>query len=93
MLAGRWEFGTIIRKIREVQRGEPAPSDGGLALPKDVPMKPFSLKSFLNTNLDVLVFTLAGGFNGFLGGHADFARMRSPVCHCLSLYCFYEYRT
>jgi hypothetical protein len=71
---------SIIRKIREVQRGEQVPSDGGLALPKDVQMKPFSLKSFLNTNLDVLVFTLARGSDSFPGGHADFDRGHPGFC-------------
>jgi hypothetical protein len=81
---------SIVRKIKEVQRGEQVPSDGGLALPKDVRMKPFSLKSFLHTNLDVLVFTLARGSNGFPGGHAHFDPGRPSFCpdeeSCMSLF-------
>jgi hypothetical protein len=88
---------SIVRKIRQVQRGEQVPSDGGLALPKDVRMKPFSLKSFLHTNLDVLIFTLARGSNGFPGGHAHFDPGRPGFCpdeeSCMSLYCFCEDRT
>jgi hypothetical protein len=47
------------------------PSDGSLALPKDVEVKPLGLKGLLNTNLNILVFTLTRGPNGFPGGHAD----------------------
>jgi hypothetical protein len=55
------------------------PSDGGLALPKDVEVKPLSPKGLLNTNLDILVFTLTRGSNGFLGGHVDLDRDRPSL--------------
>ncbi len=50
------------------------PRDGSLALPKDVEVKPLSLKGSLNTTLNVLVLILARGSNGFPGGHADLNR-------------------
>jgi hypothetical protein len=65
---------SIIREIKEVQGGEQVPRDGSLALPKDVEVKPLSLKGSLNTTLNVLVLILAKGSNGFLGGHADLNR-------------------
>ncbi len=37
------------------------PSDGSLALPEDVVMKPLSLEGLLNTNLDIQVFTPTRG--------------------------------
>jgi hypothetical protein len=65
---------SIIRKKGEIQRGEQVPSDGSLALPKDVVMEPLGLEGLLNTNLDIQVFTPTRGPNGFPGGHADFNR-------------------
>ncbi len=50
------------------------PSDGSLALPKDVVMEPLGLEGLLNTNLDIQVSTPTRGPNGFPGGHADFDR-------------------
>jgi hypothetical protein len=44
---------SIIRKKGEIQRGEQVPSDGSLALPKDVVMEPLGLEGLLNTNLDI----------------------------------------
>ncbi len=55
--------------------------DGNLALPKDVEVKPLSLKGSLNTTLNVLVLILAKGFNGFLGGHADLNRSFPSLKH------------
>ncbi len=37
-------------------------------------MKPFSLKGLFNAILIVLIFILARGSNGLLGGHANFSR-------------------
>ncbi len=48
------------------------PSDGGFALPKNVEVKPLGFKGLLNTNMNILVFTLTRGFDGFQGGHVDF---------------------
>ncbi len=62
---------SIIRKIEKVQGGEQVPRNGSLALPKDVAVKPFSLKGLLNANLSVLFSLVASGSNGLLGGHSD----------------------
>ncbi len=62
---------SIIREIKKVQGGEQAPRNGSLALPKDLAVKPFSLKGLLNAILIVLVPILVRGSNGPPGGHAD----------------------
>jgi len=65
---------SIIREIKEVQGGEQVPQNGSLALPKDVEVKPLSLKGIFNSTLNVVVPILTRGSNGFPGGHADFNR-------------------
>jgi hypothetical protein len=63
---------SIIRGNEKVQGGEQAPRNGNLALPKDVAVKPFSLKGLLNANLKLLLPILTRGSDGSPGGHADF---------------------
>ncbi len=63
-----------LEKLRKYKGGEQAPRNGSLALPKDVAVKPFSLKGLLNPILIVLSPILARGSNGFLGGHAHLRR-------------------
>jgi hypothetical protein len=60
----------IISKVEKVQGGEQVPQNGNLTLPKDVAVKPFSLKGLLNPILIVLSLILARGSNGFPDGHA-----------------------
>ncbi len=74
-LAGREATApSIIREIEKVQGGEQAPRNGGLALPKDVAVKPFSPKGLFNANLMLLLPILTRGSNGPPGGHADLGR-------------------
>jgi len=47
------------------------PPDGGIVLPKDVQVKPFILKSFLDPSLTVRVLVGAMSSNSFPGGHAN----------------------
>jgi hypothetical protein len=61
----------IIKKVEKVQGGEQAPQNGSLTLPKDVAVKPFSLKGLFNTKLSVLLSLMARGSIGLPGGHAD----------------------
>jgi hypothetical protein len=63
---------SVIRKIREVQRREEAPPDGGAITPKDVHMKPFRSKGELNPSLHSRVIDRPRGLDGLPGGHADF---------------------
>jgi hypothetical protein len=63
---------SVIRKIREVQRREEAPPNGGAITPKDVHMKPFRSKGELNPNLHSRVIDRPKGPDGLPGGHADF---------------------
>ncbi len=66
---GGWRGATapsIIREIKEVEGGEQVPQNGSLALPKDVEVKPLSLKGFFNSTLNVLVPILTRGSNGLL---------------------------
>jgi hypothetical protein len=71
-LAGREATApSVIREIEEIQGGEQVPRNGRPALPKDVAVKPFNLKGFFDTTLNVLIFTLAIRFNGLPGGYAD----------------------
>jgi len=65
---------SIIREIKKVQRGEQAPRNGGLTLPKDVAVKPFSPKGLLNANLMLLLPILTRGSNSPPGGHANLSR-------------------
>jgi hypothetical protein len=65
---------SIIRKIEKVQGGEQTPRNGSLTLPKDVAVKPFSLKGKLNAILIVLSPILARRSNGLPGGHAHLRR-------------------
>jgi hypothetical protein len=65
---------SVIREIKKIQGGEQAPRNGNLALPKDVAMKPFSLKGMLNAILFILIPSLTRGPDGLLGGHADLGR-------------------
>ncbi len=65
---------SIIREIKEIQGGEQVPQNGSFTLPKDVEVKPLSLKGFFNSILNVLVPILTRGSNGFPGGHADLNR-------------------
>ncbi len=62
---------SIIRKIEKVQGGEEVPRSGNLILPKDVSMKPFSLKGLLNASLSAMFSLMACGSNGLPGGHSD----------------------
>jgi len=64
----------IIREIKKIQRGEQAPRNRSLALPKDVAVKPFSLKGLLNAILIIMFPILTRGSNGPPGGHADLGR-------------------
>jgi hypothetical protein len=59
-----------LEKLRKYKGGSKR-HDGSLACPKDVAVKPFSLKGFFNVTLSVLVPILARRSNGFLGGHVD----------------------
>ncbi len=71
-LAGREATApSVIREIEEIQGGEQVPRNGRPALPKDVAVKPFNLKGFFNTTLNVLISTLARRSNDLPGGHAD----------------------
>ncbi len=63
---------SVIRKIREVQRREEAPPEGGAITPKDVHMKPFKSKGELNPSLHSRVIDQPRGPDGFPGGHGDF---------------------
>ncbi len=63
---------SVIRKIREVQRREEAPPDGGAITPKDIHMKPFRSKGELNPSLHSRVIDRPRGPDGLPGGHADF---------------------
>jgi len=65
---------SFIREIKKVQGGEQVPRDGSLAFPKDVAMKPFSLKGLLNAILLILIPSLTRGPDGPPGGHADLGR-------------------
>jgi hypothetical protein len=65
---------SVIREIKKVQRGEEAPRNGSLALPKDVAVKPFSLKGLLNAILIILIPKLTGGPDGPPSGHVDLGR-------------------
>ncbi len=65
---------SVIREIKEVQRGEQAPRNGKLTLPKDLVVKPFSLKGLLNVILLILTPILTRGPNGLPGGHANLGR-------------------
>ncbi len=65
---------SIIREIEKVQGGEQAPRNGGLALPKNVAVKPFSPKGLLNVILIVLSPILARRSNSLPGGHAHLRR-------------------
>jgi len=48
-LAGREATApSVIREIKKVHRGEQAPRNGSLALPKDPAVKPFGPKGLLN---------------------------------------------
>ncbi len=64
----------VIREIKKVQRGEQASRNGSLALPKDVAVKPFSLKGLLNVILIILIPKLTRGHEGPPGGHANLGR-------------------
>jgi len=64
----------VIREIKKIQGGEQAPRNGSLALPKDVAVKPFSLKGLLNAILIILIPNLTRGHDGPPGGHADLGR-------------------
>ncbi len=59
-----------LEKLRKYKGGEQAPRNDNLALPKDVAVKPFSLKGLFNTRLSVLLSLMARGSNGLPGGHA-----------------------
>ncbi len=63
---------SVIRKIREVQRREEVPPEGGAITPKDVHMKPFRSKGKFNPNLYSRVIDRPRGPDGLPGGHADF---------------------
>jgi hypothetical protein len=63
---------SVIRKIREIQRREEAPPDGGAITPKDVHMKPFRSKGELNPSLHSRVIDRPRGPDGLPGGHVDF---------------------
>ncbi len=65
---------SVIRQMKKVQGGEQAPRNGSLALPKDVAVKPFSLKGMLNAILFVLIPSLTRGPDGPPGGHANLGR-------------------
>ncbi len=70
-LAGRGATApSIIREIEEVQGREQVPRDGGLALSKDVTVKPLGPKGLLNIKLLILTPILSRGPNGLPGGHA-----------------------
>jgi len=60
---------SVIRKIREVQRREEAPPNGGAITPKDVHMEPFRSKGELNPSLLSRVIDRLRGPNGLPGGH------------------------
>jgi hypothetical protein len=64
----------VIREIEKIQGGEQAPQNGSLTLPKDVVVKPFSLKGLLNAILIVLIPILARRPDGPPGGHANLSR-------------------
>ncbi len=71
-LAGRGATAlSVIREIEEVQGREQVPRDGGLALSKDVTMKPLGPKGPLNIKLLILTPILSRGPNGLPGGHAN----------------------
>ncbi len=65
---------SVIKEIKKVQGGEQAPRNGSLALPKDVAVKPFSLKGMFNAILFVLIPSLMRGPDGPPSGHADLGR-------------------
>ncbi len=65
---------SVIRGIEKVQGGEQAPRNGSLGLPKDVAVKPFSLKGLFNAILIVLIPIPARRPNGLPGGHANLNR-------------------
>jgi len=65
---------SVIREIKKVQGGQQVPRNGSLALPKDVAVKPFSLKGLLNVILIILIPKLTRGPDGPPGGHADLGR-------------------
>ncbi len=70
-LAGRGATApSIIREIEEVQGREQVPRDGGLALSKDVTVKPLGPKGLLNIKLLILTPIMSKGPNGLPGGHA-----------------------
>jgi hypothetical protein len=50
---GRQQPHQSLEKLRKYKGGSKAPRNGSLALPKEVVVKPFSLKGFLNANLSV----------------------------------------
>ncbi len=71
-LAGRGATApSVIREIEEVHGREQVPRDGGLALSKDVTMKPLGPKGPLNIKLLILTPILSRGPNGLPGGHAN----------------------
>jgi len=65
---------SVIREIKKIQGGEQVPRNGSLALPKDVAVKPFSLKGLLNAILIILIPNLMRGPDGLPGGHANLGR-------------------
>jgi len=65
---------SIIREIKKVQGGEQVPRNDSVALPKDLAVKPFSLKGFLNVILIIFVPILVRRSNGPPSGHADLGR-------------------
>ncbi len=71
---GRQQPLQSLEKLRKYKGGEHAPRNGSLALPKDVAVKPFSLKGLLNAILIILIPKLTRGLEGPLGGHADLGR-------------------
>jgi len=71
---GRQQPLQSLEKLRKYKGGEQAPRNGSLALPKDVVVKPFSLKGLLNAILIVLIPILARRLDGLPGGHANLSR-------------------
>jgi hypothetical protein len=60
-----------IKIMKVIQGGEEMPLNGGIVLPQDVHVKPFTFEIRLNTSLDARVFGALLGSNGLPRGHTD----------------------
>jgi hypothetical protein len=65
---GRQQPHQSLEKLKKYKGGSKVPRNGSLALPKEVAVKPFSLKGFLNVNLSVQLQNYREYYKGEGGG-------------------------